>query len=504
MKQLLTNIINQTDLRQSLSSLRKLIKEEKGLQEFYSFFLENADAFCSCLSSEDAKTRKNAALLIGDIGSSITTDNSEKAAFLSAQLTETLYDCYQKEETLFVKSAYLLALKNYDYTQLIDSLKKELAVLSDIELDETNRKHISEQQRALTDLIIAKEGIHKHTFTGFDKTCECILLTNRLHKEVTEEQLTDVTFKPFPAGIRFVTSHLDDVLPIRTYQELLFLVSGMTTLENDPVAAARKVCDSYLLEFLQKRHNGTIPFYFRVELKSKLPLDEKSRFTKRFASELEHLTDRQLINSSANYELELRLIANKSGTYNTLVKLFTMKDERFSYRKEYQASSIKPVNAALLAALASKHMKPDARVLDPFCGVGTMLIERQKAVKADTSYGVDISAEALEKAKRNTEAAGQVIHYINRDFQSFTHEYLFDEIFTDMPFAMGSLNKDDVYAIYQDFFAHSKSLLEKDGTIILYSHDKDYVIRLVKENNYRIIKQFTISEKEGTHLFIIK
>ena len=67
-------------------------------------------------------------------------------------------------------------------------------------------------------------------------------------------------------------------------------------------------------------------------------------------------------------------------------------------------------------------MKEDAQVLDPFCGVGTMLIERHKAVRANTSYGIDILEEAVLKARENAEAAKQVIHFVNRDFFEFTHD----------------------------------------------------------------------------------
>lgn len=506
MKQLLNQIVNKMDTRQNLSDLRKLLKSEEGKQEFYPLFMEHIDSLCSCFSDEDAKTRKNAALLIGDMGTFLMDSTAKEVIPVIEKLVNTLYAAYENEQTLFVKSSYLQALKDYDYSHLTGQLQVRLNLLSDMDTDDTNRKHIQEEMRILSDLIIAVTGIKTHEFTGYDKSCECILLTNRLHREITESQVadTDALLKPFQAGVRFTTSHLADILPIRTYQELLFLIPGMTTLDADPVAAAQKVCNSYLLEFLQKRHTGTIPFYFRVELKSKLTPDQKTRFIRKFTSEIERLTDRQLVNTATNYELELRLIANKSGTYNTLLKLYTLKDDRFSYRIKHTPSSIKPVNAALLASLAGNYMKPKARVLDPFCGVGTMLIERQNLVKADTLYGVDIQADAIEKAKINTDAAGYIIHYINRDFGSFTHEYLFDEIFTDMPFAMGQTSKEDIYGIYKDFFAHAKTLLQKDGTIIMYSHDKDYVIRLVKEYNYTLIKQFVISEKENTHLFIIK
>lgn len=38
---------------------------------------------------------------------------------------------------------------------------------------------------------------------------------------------------------------------------------------------------------------------------------------------------------------------------------------------------------------------------------------------------VDIQEDAIVKARINTRAAGQIIHYINRDFFRFEHAYLF-------------------------------------------------------------------------------
>lgn len=507
MKQLISKIERQENVRQSLSTLRSMIKDEDQKELFYTILTTQPDLFLSTLTSEDAKTRKNAALLIGDLGDLLSSSQIPSDKQLCETFTATLFQSYDRETTLFVKSAYLEALKEYDYTGLLPQLKERLAALSSMELAEDNRKHITEEIHVLTDMIVSREGIVKHAFTGFHKENECIFLTNRLHRDLVEGQLAALTttpFKPFPAGVRLVTRQLDELLPVRTYQEVLFLVPGMTTLPSDPALAAVKACESTLLQFLKERHDGTSPFYFRVEMKSKMPLDKKSQFIHRFASELERVSHRQLINSKANYELELRLIANKSGTYNTLLKLFTINDERFSYRKEFLASSMKPVNAALLVALAKPYMTENARVLDPFCGVGTLLIERQKEVKADTSYGLDISEEALQKAKQNTKAAGQLVHYIHRDFQSFTHEYHFDEIFTDMPFAMGNSSQEDILRLYKDFFAHAKTLLSKAGTLIVYTRNPAYCTRFAKENDFRILKEFLISEKEDARLLIIK
>ncbi|MEG0109119.1 MAG: methyltransferase, partial [Lachnospiraceae bacterium] len=143
-------------------------------------------------------------------------------------------------------------------------------------------------------------------------------------------------------------------------------------------------------------------------------------------------------------------------------------------------------------------------VLDPFCGVGTMLIERQKVVKGNTSYGIDTFAEAIRKAKINTEAAGQIIHFVNKNCLEFTHEYSFDEIFTNMPFATGHKSQDEIYEIYEAFFPKAKEWLVPGGTIIMYTHNRDYALLLAQKHGYKIIEEFEIMDKEGTYLLIIK
>jgi len=255
---------------------------------------------------------------------------------------------------------------------------------------------------------------------------------------------------------------------------------------------------------LAESHRGGTPYYFRVEMKSKRALDERSDFVKKLSGHIEKLSDRQLINTTEKYEFEIRLIENKEGNLNLMVKLYTLRNDRFSYRKEVIPTSIKPVNAALTVALAKEYMKEDAQVLDPFCGVGTMLIERHKSVRANTTYGLDIQEEAILKARHNTETAGQIIHYINRDFFRFQHEYLFDEIITNMPFRIGRVTEEEVYDIYQQFFGTAGRHLKKNALIVLYSHDREYVRGMAPQNGYQIMKEYEISKREGSYVMLLK
>lgn len=493
MKQLFESILQNENIRSNLSLLRQEIKNASAKQTFAGILIGHESYLISLLQNEDAKTRKNAALLMGDMG---------ELGFLV--FLEPLFHAYVAEQQLFVKSSYLTALRSFPYDKYLPDFEKRLEELASIIPDDTSKKHIEEEMSALTSLILSVTGISTHTFTGYEERYECILLTNRLHSSVTEEQIEDALVKPFPAGLQVTTRHIEDLLPIRTYQELLFVVSGMKTCEGNPEAAAKKVALSYLPELLKKSHSGEPPFYFRIEMKTKMPLDKKSAFVKKMSRELERYSNRMLLNSTSNYEVEIRLIETKEGDFNMLVKLYTLPDTRFTYKTESIATGIKPVNAALLVALARPYMIEDARVLDPFCGVGTLLIERQKVVKGNTSYGIDILHEAIEKARINTESAGQIIHYINKDFFQFEHEYLFDEIFTDLPFAIGHKTEDEIYDLYEDFFSRAKSHLTKEGTLILYTRNPEYIFQFSKEKDYVILKHWEIGKKEGTYLFVLK
>lgn len=488
-------ILAKEEVRQNLSKLREIVKDEKNKEICKKIVSENELVVEQLLKSEDAKTRKNIALLIGDLQLSV--------------MQMQLWRAYEKEETLFVRSSYLIALQKMDITAFLKPMKARVKELSEMEIEETNGKHIREEIQELRKMIFSIEGIKKHKFTGWQKMSEIILLANRRHLNVVFnelKQLPDVITsdaKMMNAGIRLKTAALDQLMEIRTWQEMLFLVNGMKTCDKDAIKAVETIASSKLMEFLEDRHRGEAPFYFRVEVKMQ-NLEEKAKFIKKFVTALEEKSGGKLINTTSDYEFEIRLVENKDGRFNVMVKLFTLEDSRFDYRKEVVAASIRPVNAALLVQLAKEYMMEDARVLDPFCGVGTMLIERQKKVSADTSYGLDIFEEAIEKARRNTEAAGQIIHYVNRDCFTFTHEYLFDEIFTNMPFVQGRKTPAEIYDIYVRFFEAAEKLVSPEGIIMLYTHDKTYVDKLALKAGYVILKKCQINVKEDTWFYVLK
>ncbi len=487
-------IVQNQEVRQNLSKLRKEIKDKSKLKQLLWILSEEEQVLINLLGSEDAKTRKNAALLMGDTG--------------NQEFLKPVFEAYQREEQRFVKSSYLSAIGSFDYSPYLEALKERLEILNQEEVTIENQKHLMEEMRELSSLIVRMEGIAPHKFIGWNDSYNIVLLTNRNFAKLTRDELIalepNAQAKVFGAGVLAQVENLNWTRELRTYHEILFTIDGMNACPMEPFQCADMIVKSKLMDFLTNSHDGGTPFYFRVEFKSKRSLDEKSTFVKKLSSQIEKLSNRELINTTDNYEIELRLIENKEGNCNLLVKLYTIKDGRFSYREEVTPTSIRPVNAALTVALAKEFMKEDAQVLDPFCGVGTMLIERHKGVRANTSYGIDIQEDAILKARTNTDIAKQVIHFINRDCFDFQHDYLFDEVITDMPFQIGRFTEDDVFEIYQRFFETIWKYLKEDAILILYSHDKDFVHQLAPIHDFKIIKEYEISKKEGTYVFILQ
>ena len=167
------------------------------------------------------------------------------------------------------------------------------------------------------------------------------------------------------------------------------------------------------------------------------------------------------------------------------------------------ASSTRPEQAALAACLAKPYLTEQAQVLDPFCGVGTMLIERDKACPARVMYGIDTFGDAIRGAWENAKLAGKHINFINRDFFTFQHGYLFDEIFTNMP-DRGKKTKEEHDAFYGQFFEKASEILTSNGRIVLYSDEKNFVkkqLRLRRE--YTLLQEYSMDEKGICYLFII-
>ena len=111
---LLEQFINKQDLRATLSEIRSEIKKTELKQSFALFLETYKELLLSFLKEEDAKVRKNTALLIKDM-------QIEEAL-------DPLYEAYINETQQFVKASYLEAMEALSYESFLPNLKLEHSI----------------------------------------------------------------------------------------------------------------------------------------------------------------------------------------------------------------------------------------------------------------------------------------------------------------------------------------------------------------------------------------
>ena len=469
-------------VRENLTTLREEIKEEARRRELAMALGGDFRPLLVLLHHEDPKVRKNAALLLGEME--------------SEDVLGALISAWQEETTLYVRPSYIKAMQKLSCRRYLGELKAGLERLDQEEPSEENVKHVQEERKALLEIINRYEKHQKHVFNGYSIIDDVILLTNREHREVTAGQIKEGKITMMGGGLRVRGGNLEEILSIRTWQEWLIPLPGARPLAGTAAQIGRELFKLEIGEFLDRIHEGDGPFQYRLEIKSQESIQRKGNLIRSICSILDSYSEGKLRNNSSDYETEIRLTQRKDGSYVPMLKLFTLEDKRFSYRKETTASSMAPVNAATIMQLAMPYLKEGAQVLDPFCGTGTLLIERRLALNTGDLYGVDTNGEAIEKARVNAGIIGLPIHYINRSFLDFEHEYLFDEIVSDLP----GDTEDNLYARIP---AKAASLLKDGSILVLYTVNPDRLTEAMKADpRYQLQNSWIINERLGTKAFV--
>lgn len=529
LEQLLEQIKKDRDVRQNLIEIRQNISDESLRRRFMYQLGGDFSLLTELLKNEDPKVRRNAALILG-----MTEDED---------VLPELFDAWEAEETLFIREDYLKAISGLDYREYLPRLQARIDELSEqstrtkpddmseeseIELKGAeggssqgaspsqpdadnplwdNEKHLLAELSRLRRMVERYEKHGRHHFIKMNPAPDLLLRTNLLYSEVTAKQIAGGNVHAMRGSVHVKGGDLNEILKVRTWTECLFPIPGARPIHGDEKMIAAKLRDLKIGNYLYYLHEDSQqPFRYRIELKSlMIAKDKKGEYIRRIASRLDAFEKGKLINSDSDYEVELRLIERKDHSLVPMLKLFTIPDERFAYRKEATAQSTAPAMAALAAELARPYLREGAQILDPFCGVGTLLIERCLAVSADPVYGIDRFGEAIEKAKKNSAITEEFrhapIHYINKDFFDFTHEYLFDEIITYLPPAEGG-ESEEGFALR--FLLKAASILNDNAVLILLTNAPDAMKDAAeKTSGYSVKEEYVLNERSGCHELIL-
>jgi predicted RNA methylase len=184
-----------------------------------------------------------------------------------------------------------------------------------------------------------------------------------------------------------------------------------------------------------------------------------------------------LRDSPSSYALQLTVDAAAAGTRVWLLPSFVA-DDRFAYRLEDVGAAVHPVVAACLARLV--RTGPGAKVLDPTCGSGTLLVERALldsiTNEADAELrGLDVSPTAVRAAQRNAAAAGLAgrVRVERADAADARSWRPADEVVANLPFGRRSRRRDpDLERLYHRLVEHLGRALRPGGRAVLYTADR--------------------------------
>ena len=512
--------------RSMLSEMRKELKGDNtiqnvmnrmGIRDIYGF-----------LDSDDAKTRKNAALLIGELknASGETEQNGDETIHEGdsvdlSEASQQLISHYEKEETLFVRSSYLEALSEFvinDDNEIMDILINQEQKLSKEEFKEDEAKHKSKELHELKLILSKNTDKTRHEFKDFIHPFEVLLTCDDSIKEEVKE-LTYSDCKTVRAGVRTRVSDYRNLQKIRMYKEALFLVPikrGYVPNRDNLGQIAEKTGLINIVDDLfnqgeikeekqeeQKKSNKTEVYRFRLESRSEDPELKSGEYLKKISALIEKGSKGRLINDAGDYEFTVVFRDGQKDNLSIYVLLPSKCDKRFAYRKNSEPTSMNPVTAATAISLIKSYMSEKSQIIDPLCGTGTLLIERALAMPAREYYGTDTYGQAVKEARENAMYAGVYnMNFINRNFFDFQHDYPFQEILTEFPDLFG---KEDVEKnnFCKMFFEKAVEISDEEATLFLITNEEGLIRKHIRlSGSMKLLR--TINLKKSTNIYVIK
>lgn len=435
------------------------------MSENYEFLSKLTDS----LRAENAKLRRNAARLAG--------------ALKRSEFVPRLISAINVETQRFVKPAILLALGSIGgdvARNFLCGYKPAPAA------DATEEKHFAEEQRALIFALRSTAPKEEHIFTGLNDEYTLELRAPDMLTRALFSELSELDFEPFDDrrnSLKVKTADYASLFEARCFKEALFVIGGVTPT---PTTIAKKAIP-FIEKLMRSTHTGKPPYRFRVELD--IDVGDRNAFIADICSKIEEESVR-LANAPSDYEVELRIEGN-SASARLYAKLFTFKDERFGYRAESIPASIDPSVAAAMLRMASEHLSVNARVIDPCCGSGTLLIERGKLSPCSSLTGVDIAHSAIDVARRNTELSGIDAKYVVNDILRFVCHRPYDELICNLPFGNRVGTHSSCERLYAGLLDQLPKLVKKGGVAIFYTMEFTLLKKLLRERSsyLSILKQ---------------
>ena len=412
---------------EALSALCALGKTKAGREEINGL-LGDRLALYGAARSEKPKVRKNAYRLMG--------------ALEDRRDLPMLREALGKEETLFAIPSLLLALGRLGDEGTLRAYEPPAS--QSPETDGLVAQIVLAREKALQRF----ESYGQETITRLSAPRKILCYAPEGFLDILMEELSGLGFSPVAdqGAAAVVTDRIDRVYRAECMTEALLPVARDVPLDAETVA----------------RRVGVLPGErYRIELRG------YTRDRRKLIAALAQALPGQ--NTPSAYDAELRVDCHMDRA-DLYWKLWNVADGRYPWRQRTVSASLHPATASCLARYAMKFEKrPRPRVLDPFCGCGSLLFARESLGPCRVLVGVDKSGSAVESARVNARAGKSRASFVTKDALRFEAREGFDLILSNLPFGHRVGSHEDNTRLYDQFVRRLPSLLSPGGTAVLYT-----------------------------------
>ncbi len=412
---------------EALSALCALAKTKAGREEINGL-LGDRLALHRAASSPTPKVRKNAYRLMGAL-----EDGRDLPALRAA---------LQTEETLFAIPSLLLALGRLRDEESLRAYAPPASVGP--ETDGLVAQIVLAKDKALQSF----ETYGSEQITRLSAPRRILCYAPEGFLDMLTAELTELGLRPTAeAGAAAVTTdRIDLVYRANCMTEALLPLAQDVPLDAEEIA----------------RRVGELPGdRYRIELRG------YTRDRRRLIAALAKALPGQ--NNPSAYDTELRVDCHMDRA-DLYLKLWNVRDDRYPWRQRTISASIHPATASCLARYAMQFEKRERpRVLDPFCGCGSLLFAREALGPCRVLVGVDKSGSAVESARVNARAGKSRASFVTKDILRFEGREGFDLILSNLPFGNRVGSHEDNTRLYDRFVRRLTELLAPGGVAVLYT-----------------------------------
>lgn len=208
----------------------------------------------------------------------------------------------------------------------------------------------------------------------------------------------------------------------------------------------------------------------------------ESRVFTRLRDEIAAATALEPTDDAAQLQIAVRRATAEDGGWQVLIRTSPKPLSARRWRACDMPGALNAIVASVMASLARP--RPNERVLNLFCGSGTLMVERLGMGSAASVTGVDISADALQCADANLRAAGHrsSVSLLQADCANPPlPDASIDTITADLPFGMLQ-HGGDIPSLYQAALAESARVASPNASLVVITTRRRAMLSAIEDN----------------------